>query len=307
MNKIIIVTGPTASGKTSFAVKLAKELDGEIINADSLQVYSENPIISAQPTSLEKQDVPHHLFGYVKGDEEYTIARWINDAVNTICKMKKTPILVGGTGFYLKHLIFGLSPIPEIPTELHQELIDLHQEIGTEKLYQLLKELDPDITEKIDPHNSRRIIRAYEVIKHTGKSILHWQKQNVSHFPSSMFKLIVLQPDRDSLYKNSNQRFLDMIELGALEEVKHLLKQNYNPTSGVMKSHGIPELAKYVSGEWTLNQAIEKSQQVVRNYAKRQTTWFKHQFNHPELNPLFITNPLEEFDTILNSIVNHEK
>lgn len=299
--KIIIVAGPTASGKTSFSIKLAQKLQGEVINADSLQIYSENPILSAQPTITEKQSIHHHLFGYVKGNEEYTIARWINDSYNKINDIDKLPVLVGGTGFYLKHLMFGLSAIPNIPEEIREQARLLLKEIGNIAFHKILMQLDPSSASIIEPNNAKRVLRAYEVFKATGKHIHHWQKHNIKYFPLSSFKLIILQPDREILYNNCNQRLLDMIELGAIEEVKYLLKQNYNSITGIMKTHGIPELKRYLSGEWSLEQAIEKSQQVVRNYAKRQTTWFKHQFNHPELEPYFVQQPTQEFDEVLQS------
>lgn len=288
MKKIIVIAGPTASGKTSLAIRLAQEIDGEIINADSLQVYQENPIISAQPTLTEQQNIPHHLFGYVKGDEEYTVARWIKDAINKIENIKKTPIIVGGTGFYLKHLIFGLSAIPEIPSEVRLQARQLHNEIGNGEFYKLLQKIDPVAALKLDLNDAKRVLRAYEVIQATGKPINYWQENNIEYFPISSFSLTILQPDRELLYKNCNQRFLKMLEMGAMEEVKHLMKQGYNLEVGVMKSHGVPELIRYLSGELELSQAIEKAQQVVRNYAKRQITWFKHQFNNPELDKRFI-------------------
>ncbi len=287
-NKIIIITGPTASGKTSFAVKLAREIDGEIINADSLQVYKENPIISAQPTELEKQNIPHHLFGYVIGDEEYNVARWIKDACECIKSLKKTPIIVGGTGLYLKHLIFGLSSIPNIPDETRSQAMELLNKLGNDNFHKALSELDPEAAAKINPNNVKRSLRSYEVIKFTGKSILQWQKKNISYFPISSFKVKILEPNREDLYKKCNQRFLNMLELGVIEEVRHLMAQNYNPICGIMKSHGVPELSKYLLKEWSLEEAIAKSQQVTRNYAKRQTTWFKHQFKHAELDVEFI-------------------
>ncbi len=289
MKKIIVIAGPTASGKTSLSIKLAQKIDGEIINADSLQVYKENPIISAQPTIMEQQSIPHHLFGYVNGNEEYTVARWIKDAVDKITNIKKTPIIVGGTGFYLKHLIFGLSAIPDISSEIRTQARQLHSEIGNVSFYNLLKEIDPIVAEKLEINDSARVLRAYEVMKATNKSILHWQQNNIAYFPISSFSLIILQPERELLYKNCDQRFLNMLDAGALEEIKHLMKQNYNPMSGIMKSHGAPELIEYLSGRLSLNEATQKSQQVVRNYAKRQTTWFKHQFNSHELNKHFIS------------------
>ncbi len=297
-NKIILIAGPTASGKTSLAIKLAQKLNGEVINADSLQVYIENPILSAQPKLEERQNIPHHLFGYVKGAEEYNIARWIEDAVHTIKKLDKTPILVGGTGFYLKHLIFGLSHVPDIPIEIRTQARELFDEIGAAEFHQLLKKLDPESADKLESNDGNRTIRAYETIKATGKPIHYWQQQNISYFPVNKFKLIILQPDREVLYNNCNQRFLKMLENGALEEVKDIIVKNYNPSTGIMKSHGVPELKRYLSGEWSLDEAIEKSQQVVRNYAKRQTTWFKHQFKHPDLDICFVEDADEALLTI---------
>jgi len=299
--KIIIVAGPTTSGKTGFSVKLAQDLRGQIINADSLQIYSEIPILSAQPTKEEQSNIPHHLFGYIKGNEEYTVARWIDDARNYINKTD-LPIIVGGTGFYLKHLIFGLSSVPETPSNIRLESRKLLAEIGNKRFYELLQELDPEIAAKLEANNNVRILRAYEVIKATGKSLRFWQEKNTCFYPIDSFKLIILQPERELLYKNCNQRFLDMLKLGALEEVEQLLEQNYPVNSTIMKAHGAPELARYLSREWTLDQAIEKAQQVVRNYAKRQTTWFKHQFINPDLRISFIHNPKEEYDAVIKDI-----
>ncbi len=286
--KIIIVAGPTASGKTGYSVDLAIKRKSEIINADSLQIYQENPILSAQPTHEEKQGIQHHLFGYVGGQEEYNIARWLNDAVSIINEVQN-PILTGGTGFFLKHLIFGLSTIPEVPLEIRNSARSLLQEIGAEEFYKLLQSIDLEVAARLEPNNTHRTLRAYEVIKTTGKSINFWQKQKpTTFFPVNSFKLIILLPEKEILYKKCNERFLKMLEIGALEEVKYLAKQHYNLSTGIMKTHGVPELMKYLDGSWSLEQAIEKSQQIVRNYAKRQITWFKHQFNHSELEVEFI-------------------
>lgn len=301
--KIIIVTGPTASGKTNLSIKLAQDLKGEIINADSLQVYKENLIISAQPTIQEQKNIPHHLFSYVNGDEEYNVSRWIGDAKDKI-ETVEAPILVGGTGFYLKHLMFGLSPIPDIDAETKLESETLLKNIGLKEFYQILKQLDPVIAADIDHNNARRVLRAYEVIKSTGRSISEWQKENIQYFPLSSFRLVILNPDRQILYQNCNKRFLEMIDLGVIDEVNNLLEKNYSPISGIMKSHGIPELSKYLRGEWSLEEAIAKSQQVTRNYIKRQTTWFKYQFNHPELQIHFVQDK-NNYSEILNFILKN--
>ena len=292
---IVIIAGPTASGKTNFSINLAKKLNGEIINADSLQVYKENQILSAQPTLEERQDIPHHLFGYVNGDEDYNIAKWIKDATDQINKLNRQPILVGGTGFYLKHLIFGLSSIPDVPEDIRAETRELFDKIGAFEFYKLLEKLDPDSANILNFNNGSRTMRAYEVMLATGKPIHHWQqKNNKTSFPVNKFKVIILQPPRELLYENCNQRFLNMLEKGALEEVRCLVEKNYNLSTGIMKSHGVPELRKYLLEEWSLSQAISKSQQMVRNYAKRQTTWFKHQFCHAELSLYFLENPSED-------------
>jgi len=286
--KIFIVAGPTASGKTGYAINLALKSKAEVINADSLQIYKENPILSAQPTNEEKQGIKHHLFGYIDGEKEYNIAKWLNDSVNIINNLEK-PILVGGTGFFLKHLIFGLSTVPDIPLEVRNAARNLLKEVGAEEFYKILKAEDSEVAQRLDPNNTHRTLRAYEVIKATSKSINFWQMQKPkTFFPVENFKLIILLPEKEILYKKCNERFLNMLDCGALEEVKHLMKQNYNPVTGVMKTHGVPELIKHLQGSWSLEQAIEKSQQVVRNYAKRQITWFKHQFNHSELEVEFI-------------------
>lgn len=302
MTKIVIVAGPTASGKTSLSIKLAQDLKGEIINADSLQVYKENPIISAQPTKQEQKNIPHHLFSYVSGGEEYNVARWIDDSKEKI-ETLETPILVGGTGFYLKHLMFGLSPIPDIDIQTKLEAEHLLKNIGLKEFYSALKELDPVTAADIDYNNARRVLRAYEVIRSTGKSISEWQKENIQYFPLSSFRVIILNPEREILYQNCNKRFLEMIDLGVIDEVKNLLAKNYSSSSGIMKSHGIPELSKYLSGEWTLEEAIAKSQQVTRNYIKRQTTWFKYQFNHPELKIHFVQD-VKHYSGIIDFILS---
>lgn len=299
-DSIIIIAGPTASGKTNLAINIAKKLDAEIINADSLQVYIENPILSAQPTEEERQGIAHHLFGYIEGYEDYNVARWIKDAVNEIQKAQKKVILVGGTGFYLKHLIFGLNSVPDIPQDIRNETRKLFENIGAYEFHKMLREIDQESADNLDYNNRNRTMRAFEVIKATGKSINYWRRQNSENFfPVNKFKLIILMPERDKLYANCNKRFLEMLDRGALQEVENLLKKSYKLDSGIMKSHGVPELSKYLFGEFTIDQATEKAQQVVRNYAKRQITWFKHQFKHPELNIQIVEDPKTCLDKII--------
>lgn len=284
MNRIYIVVGPTASGKTKLAIDLAEEINAEIVNADSLQVYKENPIISAQPTLQERRGIQHHLFGYISGKEEYLITRWLNDVKSIIENTSKSLVLVGGTGFYLKHLIFGLAEIPQVPDEVRSEVRGMHLAIGNEEFYKVLSQVDPIVADKISSNDYKRMLRAYEVIKFTGKSILQWQREcKYSALPLENVSMIILEPERKALYEKINKRFIHMLDNGVMEEVKKILDMDCEPSRGIMKSHGIPELVSFIRGEIKLEEAIAKAQQVTRNYAKRQTTWFKHQFNDSNL------------------------
>jgi len=281
-SKIIIIGGATASGKSSLAVKLALDKDAVIINADSMQLYKELPIITAQPTAQEQQVISHKLYGTIQASEHCSVAKWINLArieINEALAANKTPILVGGTGMYIKSLIDGLSEIPDISDEIKQFSTKLMEKIGAEEFHKKLSEIDPIIANRLPTSDRQRMIRAYNVHQQTGITLSDWQKKpNKIFYPKESFKGIFLNIEREKLYDNCNKRFLKMLDEGALREVEQLMKQNLNPNLPACKALGVPEITTYLTGEYEKEEMIEKAQTATRQYAKRQLTWFKNQF-----------------------------
>ncbi|MFI4983585.1 MAG: tRNA (adenosine(37)-N6)-dimethylallyltransferase MiaA [Rickettsiales bacterium] len=272
-NKINIIYGTTASGKTKLGIELAKKLNGVVINCDSMQIYKEIPILSAQPTAAEKDGVEHRLFGYVSLSDKYDVGKWLDDAVaeiKNVLAAKATPILVGGTGLYIKSLVDGIAKMPPISLPTKSKVAALPH------LFEELQKLDPPMAAKLKPNDVQRTIRALEIFIETGKSILYWQSQpHQLFFPRQDFYLIQLLKDRAQNYRDIELRFLQMIEAGAIEEVRQVY-QTFGDIE-YPKAHGIPELISYIKGEVTLEECIPKIQQNSRNYAKRQLTWGRHQ------------------------------
>jgi len=283
--KINIICGTTACGKTKYAVDLAKKIDAEVINADSMQVYKEFPILSAQPTRDEMQDVPHHLYGVISCQEHFDVARWVQLAIAKIQEISergKTPLLVGGTGMYIKSLIYGISGIPTIPIIVKEQIKELEAQNDQAGLYQILQNKDGLTAQQINPNDSQRTLRALEVILATGVPLVEWHKRVTSiPFPRENFHLILLTKPREVIYTNINQRFTDMLAAGAVDEVRKVFEEYGN--INLPKAHGLPELISYIKGEITLEKATMQSQQNIRNYAKRQTTWFKHQLDFDQI------------------------
>lgn len=281
--KINVIFGATASGKTALGIKLAQELDGVVINADSMQVYREIPIITAQPTPDELIQAPHLLYGYKSVFEKHSVAIWLHDVVPEIksaLDSGKTPILVGGTGLYIDSLINGISDIPDVPSAIEEDLRANH---SCEELYNKLLELDPSMAEKLKPNDKQRIARALGVVLSSGKSLNYWQQQkSPPPFDRSLFHLIWLNPDRATVYAKINNRFDSMLENGLLTEVTELYKKCISDRM-IPKAHGIPELFAYLRGEASLAQACDKAKQNTRNYAKRQLTWARHQLKFDEI------------------------
>ena len=284
-NKIIIIGGPTASGKSDYALKLAKRESSVIINADSRQIYNVLPIITAQPPKQDKSVAPHYLYGFLDPGEKYSVARWITDTVekiNAAHSSNITPILVGGTGLYLKCIMQGMSAIPDIAKEIRDKARELLEEVGNQSFHEMLSERDPAMGEKLKPGDSQRIVRAWEVIEQTDKSLDQWQQEpNKMLYDKAQFEGYFINPPRDILYERINNRFIYMIDNGVIDEVKEFLATNPPANSNVMHSYGLPEISLYLKGEITLDEAISQAQQDTRNYAKRQITWFRHQL--PEL------------------------
>lgn len=278
---ILIIGGPTASGKSHLAQLVAQNRAGVIINADSQQVYADLRILTARPSPEEEAQTPHRLFGVLPGSERCSAARWaelVKEAIDDTLAQGKLPIVVGGTGLYLRTLMEGIAPIPEIPAEVRAEAASLYDEIGGDAFKVTLKTEDPVLGEKLEPGDRQRLIRAWEVVRHTGRPLSDWQQEPATPlYPTEMFRAFKLVPVREALYAKCDERFGQMLDMGASEEVQALLTKQYDPSLPVMKVIGVPELAAYLRGEMTREEAMAKAQQATRNYAKRQLTWFRHQ------------------------------
>jgi tRNA dimethylallyltransferase len=281
MRKAILILGPTASGKTALALALAHELNGEIINADSMQVYADLRILTARPTATEEASAPHHLFGTVDGAARFSVGEWLRAAaplVKSIREEGKTPIVVGGTGLYFKALTEGLAEIPEPPAMVTRLLREEEQASGPEALHAQLTKIDPETAAKLNPADGVRIVRALAVWEATGRSISAYQKEAAPPtLAASDWIGLALTPDRASLYARIDARFGQMLREGALEEVIGLIGRRLDPTLPVMKAHGVPWLTAHIRGEMELAEAAELSMRDTRRYAKRQFTWIAHQ------------------------------
>jgi len=276
---IYAIAGPTVSGKTALAVELALRVGGEVVNFDSVQIYRGIEIATAKPTEEEKRGVPHHLIDYVDPRVNYTAAGWASDALRTIEEIEsrdKTPILVGGTGFYLRTLRQPLFESPKTDEQLRERLRKIKNERGAEHLHQMLRRVDRDAAERLQPRDYPRVMRALEVYFQTGERISTQQPNRAE--PSELagrIKLFVLNPPRDELYEKINVRTDQHFEAGLVEEVKRLIADGVPQSSNALGAHAYRRVCEYLRGERTLESAIEKSKQDVRNYAKRQLTWFR--------------------------------
>lgn len=259
------------------ALEIAKKQPSVIINADSAQVYRNLTILSARPTDEEMDGIEHQLFGYIDGQEACSAARWADDAKTAIAAAHARdilPILVGGTGLYVRILLDGIAPIPEIDPDIRQKI----RKLETVKAYQVLQSLDPVSSERLNPSDSTRIQRALEVVRSTGKSLDHWQKNKVGGIGDKIeLHPLVLLPPREWLYQRCDLRLHEMIEQGAREEVARLLSRNLSPNLPVMRAIGVAEIAEWLAGEISREAALERAQTATRQYAKRQYTWFRNQ------------------------------
>ena len=275
-SKIILISGPTASGKTNFSIKLAKKINGEIINADSMQVYKELRILSARPSSKDYQKIKHHLYGFHSVKNNFSTGEWLKFVIKKIKevrKRKKTPILVGGTGLYFKALTDGLVSIPNIPIRYRNKIRSLHKSLGQKKFYQELLKLDPNSKKKINPTDSQRSIRAYEVKQFTKKSLHDWFQNTKSYFVKDDFFKIYIDYPREELIQRINKRTEQMIEIGVINEIKRFLKLKVRKDKSVNKAIGIHEIKEYLEKRKDISNVIEKISIKTRQYAKRQSTW----------------------------------
>jgi tRNA dimethylallyltransferase len=275
-SKIILISGPTASGKTNFAVRIAKKIQGEIINADSMQVYKNLKILTARPNKIEQKDIKHHLYGVVDSNKKFSTGQWLElviKKIKDIKKKKKIPILVGGTGLYFQSLISGLVKIPEIPLKFRNKVRLMSKREGQKKFYKKLLKLDPKVKDRFDPNDTQRSIRAYEIKSYTDISMYDWLVRTESQFKNSDFLKLYIETKREKLIKRINLRTLNMINGGVINEVKKFLKLKIRKDQSINKVIGIAELTQYLNHEVTLEEAKELISIKTRQYAKRQATW----------------------------------
>ena len=297
-SKIILISGPTASGKSSFAIKFAKKVNGEIINADSMQVYKQLKILSARPDPKKYQKIRHHLYGFHNVTENFSTGDWLKlviKKISEIQKRKKTPILVGGTGLYFKALTDGLVKIPNISLKLRTQIRDLQKKLGQKKFYEILLKLDPSSRGKINPTDTQRSIRAYEVKKFTKKSLHEWFKNTKSNFAEDDFFKVYIDYPRQELIARINLRTGEMIENGAIKEVKDFIKLRVKKDKTANKAIGVNEIREYLKKQKDLNDTKEKIAIKTRQYAKRQSTWARgNMISWMKLKPQDINNFLKK-------------
>lgn len=272
---IWLIAGPTASGKSALALRLAEEIGGEIINADSMQLYRDLRVLTARPSADEEARAPHHLFGVVDAAEGWSVGRWLEAAKTVLASVKGPAILVGGTGLYFKALTEGLAEIPPVPASVRTAVEARFDADGEAAIREALAKADPASAERIAPGDRQRLVRAMEVSEATGKALSDWQAETSGAVAD--WNAVVLEPQRDLLYRRCDERLERMVEQGALEEVRALMARGLNPLLPAMKAVGVRELAAYLAGEATLPQALEAAQRETRRYAKRQMTWFRNQ------------------------------
>ncbi len=291
MHKIHIIAGPTASGKSQKALDLAEKYDGVIINCDSMQIYDDLPILTAQPDKNDLNKAPHRLYSHLHPNDPCSAGNWREIAeplIHDVIAQGQTPIICGGSGLYIKALMDGLSPMPDVPDDIRAQAVALQQELGNPGFHEMLQEHDPVMAARFHPYHTARLVRAWEVLQATGKSLSEWQKLPRLMPPENWdFEIHLVMPERSVLYNNCNQRFARMLEIGALEEVEAFGKriEDGDVIDGVplTKALGFRHLWSYITGTMNKDEAIEKSQAETRQYAKRQTTWFRNQlFNKDE-------------------------
>ncbi|HXP72706.1 MAG TPA: tRNA (adenosine(37)-N6)-dimethylallyltransferase MiaA [Stellaceae bacterium] len=280
---ILLIAGPTASGKSRLALAVAEEFRGTVINADSMQVYRDLAVLTARPGAEELARVPHRLFGVLDASELCSAARWLALADGEIvaaAREGRLPVVVGGTGLYLKALLKGLAPVPDIPADVRRAARALHGQLGGAKFHAALAERDPRAAARLNPGDTQRLIRAYEVVAATGRSLVEWQRGQTQYARPGAAAVLLLPP-RDVLYAAIDARFEAMVGAGALEEVRAIRTRPLSPDLPVLKAVGVREIARHLQGEITLAAAIGEAQQASRRYAKRQMTWLRTQLPPP--------------------------
>ncbi len=274
--KIILLAGPTASGKSKLAIKIAEKINGEIINADSMQVYKDFSILSSRPSKTDLKKIKHHLYGFISSKKHFSTGSWlalVKQKIKLCLKKNKTPILVGGTGLYFEAVTKGISKIPNINLKKRNEIRELQIKLGQQEFYKKLLILDPLVQNKIEPFDTQRSIRAYEVKKFTKKSLFEWYKHTKSDFNQFEIFKIFLDTPREKILKNISSRTKQMIKKNCIREVKNFLKLKIDPTLSANKIIGVKEIKEHLDDKININQVIELIIIKTRQYAKRQVTW----------------------------------
>ena len=297
-SKIILISGPTASGKSSLAIKIAKKIDGEIINADSMQVYKQLKILTARPNKQDQKDITHHMYGVVDLNKKFSTGQWLKTAIKKIKeikKKKKIPILVGGTGLYFQSLIDGLVKIPEIPLKFRNKIRLIQKKEGQKKFYNKLLKIDPEVNGRFDPNDTQRTIRAFEIKLFTKISMYQWLNKTKSEFKEKEFLKLYIDFKREDLIKRISLRSIKMIEEGAIKEVKKFIKSKIKKDLSVNRVIGIAELTQCLDQKINLDQAQELISIKTRQYAKRQATWARSRMRSWEkINPTKITDYIKK-------------
>ena len=274
--KIILLAGPTGSGKSDLAIKLSEFLDGEIINADSMQIYKEFKILTSRPSTSDEKKVKHHLYGIISVKNKFSTGDWLKLTtikIKKILKKKKIPIVVGGTGLYFNALLEGLAKIPEIPIKFRSKIRNYQKKIGQKNFYNELLKLDPGVKNIISSGDIQRSIRAYEVKKYTQKSLYKWFKNTKSNFDKNLFKKLFINTQREKLIKRINLRTEKIIKEGAIHEVDRFLSLKVKKDMSANKIIGINEIIEYLDKKLSLIEVKEEINIRTRQYSKRQNTW----------------------------------
>ena len=297
-SKIFLIYGPTASGKSKFSIKLAKKINGEIINADSMQIYKELKILSARPSKKDYQKIKHHLYGFQSVKKNFSTGSWLklaNKKIFEIKKKNKVPILVGGTGLYFKALTEGLVNIPNIPIKIRKKVRSLHKKIGSKLFFLELLKIDPLSKKFINPSDTQRSIRAYEIKLFTQKSMYEWFKNTKSNYDQKDFYKIYIDFPRNELLDRIKIRVKDMVKKGAITEVKRFIKLKVRREMSTNKAIGVIEIKDYINNKTKISEVIDKISIKTRQYAKRQSTWARgNMFEWNKLSPKSLNNFLKK-------------
>jgi tRNA dimethylallyltransferase len=300
LGSAVLIAGPTASGKSALALRLAERLGATIVNADSMQVYRDLRIITARPSPEEERRVPHRLYGHVDAAENYSVGRWCRDVAVVLAELaaqKRPAILVGGTGLYFKALTAGLAAVPPIPAEIRAAVRGRLRDEGVRALYDDLRARDPQSANRLMPNDRSRITRALEVMLATGRSLTDWHREGLPPLlDANRAAKVFITCERKELVERIAMRFGAMLQSGALEEVRALAERNLDPSLPAMKAHGVPWLIRYLKGEIAMEEAVGGAIMDTRRYAKRQLTWFRNQMPDWPQRP-----PEEAFDLLMQA------